>query len=170
MKKRWINICLALTLTTGPSLMIETTAQATGRGPCSADRYDVTRSTPTDVRERKMRALIRCAFTRFGIPEEIDTAFVIAQRESGFNPWAKNPNEAAACRPWSETSYGSCGIYQELSRFHSTRVRAYLRERWFPRTWPEVPILQARANVLIAALMVRARGWCDWTAPDYCGG
>jgi hypothetical protein len=124
---------------------------------------------PSDERVHRVKALIRCAFHAFDIGAEIPTAFAVIQRESGFRPWATNPVTTGVCRPYSETVFGSCGLAQHLARYWPGRARAYLRERWFPNTWGHVPVLQARANIIVTALIVKTRGWCDWT-PPYCGG
>ncbi len=52
---------------------------------------------------------------------------------------------------------------QHLARYWPGRVQVFLRARWFPRAWPQVPVLQARANVLVTAKMVRAGGWAPWS-------
>lgn len=143
--------------------MMTTTANATGKGPCSEDRYEVTKGMDRDVRVHKMRGLIRCVFTHLGIEGQIGTAFDVIDRESSYWPWAKNPAETSACRPWSSTPYGSCGLAQHLARLWPGRVRLYLHEWMFPRTWPHVPVLQARANIIVMGHMVRAGGWGPWS-------
>lgn len=164
-KSRLAALILTIGLTT---MTMTTTAHATGQGPCSEPRYEVGKQMSDEVRIRKVKALIRCVFDHLGLSAQIPTAYAIAQRESGFRPWATNPVAADVCRPYSVTPYGSCGVFQHLARYWPGRVRAYLTPRWFPHTWPQVPVLQERANVLVTAKIVKARGWCDWT-PPYCG-
>ena len=158
------RLALLLTLCLTWSTMTTTTAQATGEGPCSERRFNVTRTMSTDVRIAHVKALIRCAFTWAGIPEEIDTAYYVASRESGMQPWATNPVASTVCRPYSANPYGSCGLFQHLARYWPGRVSAYLHERWFPHTWPHVPVLQARANVMVTAIMVKQGGWSPWSS------
>jgi hypothetical protein len=114
------------------------------------------------VREAHVKALIRCVFSRVGVGWQITTAYAIVKRESGYQPWAKNPWTYSACHPWSSSVYGSCGLAQHLARYWPGRVQAYLPRRYFPFTWPHVPILQPRANVWAMAVMVRTGGWGPW--------
>lgn len=161
MKRSMTRLLISALLTLG-AFTIPTTAQATGRGPCSEDRYEVDRQMPRSERVRKVKSLIRCVFSYLDITGEIPTAFVVVERESGFTPWARNPDTDGACRPWSTNPYGSCGASQHLAVYWPGRVRAFLHRRWFPGTWPHVPILQLRANVMTMALMVRRGGWSPW--------
>jgi hypothetical protein len=141
------------------------TAQPRATGPCRGWRYEAKRSTPYAAKVRRMRRLIRCVFTVVGIGGQVSTALLIAERESGFHPWARNPDVRSACR-WT-SPYGSCGLYQHLMRYWGGRVRAWLPKAYFPR-WPRVGPLRARANVWVTAVMVRRSGWCPWTPPYTC--
>jgi hypothetical protein len=102
---------------------------------------------------------IRCAFDRFA-PAQLDHALDIAYRESRYHADARNPSEPSACR-W-EDPYGSCGAFQHLMRYWGERVLTFGRAAWFSRTWPHVPILNARANAIVTARMVAAGGWGPW--------
>jgi hypothetical protein len=149
-------ITTALTLT-----MIPTPAQATGRGPCSQDRYEVDRQQTIEIRHRRVRVLIRCVFGYLDITAEIPTALYVVERESGFTPWATNPDEAGSCRPWSTDPYGSCGLAQHLARYWPGRAAAFLPAAFFPARRPSV--LQARANLWAMGRMVKRGGWGPWS-------
>jgi hypothetical protein len=129
-------------------------AGAIGRGPCSEERYEVTRSMPRDIRVHKMRGLIRCVFDHLGIDSQVGTAFYVADRESSYYPWAINHA--------SSSSYDCIGLFQHMRQYWGSRVRAYLPERYFP-AWPNIGAKQARANVYVAARMVKAGGWSPWS-------
>lgn len=153
------------TITAIAGALVATTinpAQATGRGPCSEDRYEVTATMSITTRNERMKDLIRCAFTHVGIPAQIPTAQDVAWRESRYTPSAKNPATWSACRPWSSNPYGSCGLFQHLARYWPGRVRTFGKAWWFPQHWPQVPVLQARANALVTARMVKRGGWGPW--------
>lgn len=137
-------------------------AHASGVGPCSTTRYELTRSTPAALRELRAHHLIRCVFTYVGIPGQVATALKVARRESGYIPWAKNPWTDGACRAFSPDPYGSCGLFQHLARYWPARVRAYLPAKFFPQ-WPHVSVLGARANTWATARMVKAGGWGPWS-------
>lgn len=149
----------ALTTTTMP-------AGATGRGPCSEDRYEVTVQMSREMRVSRMQALIRCVFNVMDIGAQVPTAFAIAERESSYWPWARNPNSDSACHPWGTNPYGSCGLFQHLARYWPARAHSYLPDWAFKN--PHPGIRQARANVWVTARMVKASGWCHWTPPYYC--
>jgi hypothetical protein len=123
-------------------------AQPKPDGPCIG--YGVNHSTPADVRTTRMRALIRCTFDWVGLPNDVDTAQYVADRESGYYPWAYNPS-------------GCAGLYQHMTAYWPSRVQTYLKSWWFPKTWPDVSVYNPRANALVAASMVRAGGWQPWS-------
>lgn len=111
------------------------------------------------------RALIRCAFTWAGIPGSTESAWAIADRESNYLPWAKNPWVQSACQPYSANPYGSCGTFQHLARYWPSRVQRYVKSWWFPHRFPQVEPRNERANALVSAQMWRAQGgacpaWC----------
>jgi len=155
------SVLISALLTLG-AFTIPTTAQATGRGPCSEDRFEVDRQQTIEIRHRRVRSLVRCVFGYLDIAGEIPMALVVVERESGFTPWATNPAEPGACRPWSTISYGSCGLAQHLSRYWPGRAAAFLPDPFFPAQRPSV--LQARANLWAMGRMVkRSDGWAPWS-------
>jgi hypothetical protein len=129
-------------------LPIGTKAKAAERD-CVGWMYRVDHRTPAPTRDRRMRHLIHCVFLQLGIPGEVPTAVVVADRESGLAPWALNPSSGAA------------GIFQHIQSYWPARGRALPREQ-FPR-WPDSSVFNARANVWAAARMVKASGWGAWT-------
>lgn len=129
---------------------------------CGGTSTHVTHATPPVIRTRRMRRLIRCVFDYYGLAAQIPTALYVADRESNFIPWAKNPWTQGACRAFSANPYGSCGTYQHLARYWAARVRAYLPHRGFPH-WPRVSPLSPRANVIVTARMVKSGGWGPWS-------
>ena len=118
-------------------------------GPCSEPELRITRGMPLGAQRWRSRALVRCAFERFA-PVELETALRVADRESGFDPYAFN---------------GTCckGLFQHHAAYWHDRVRTYLERRWFPNTWPSTSPFRARANVIVTALMVKRFGWGAWT-------
>lgn len=179
--KRLIAICAALTVTLAGEVSAATaletkavlqqvtttttSAQARATGPCRGWQYQAEHATPYTTKVRRMKRLIRCVFTFNGIPGQVATAFPIADRESGFSPWARNPDVSSACR-WREP-FGSCGIFQHVMRYWPGRVRALLPREFFPQ-WPRVSALNERANVWVTARLVKKDGWCHWTPPYSC--
>lgn len=158
--KRKIALAFASALIGITMLMQPANATTQPAGPCTG--YGVNRTQGHDYIHARMHKLVRCAFEWAGIGDQVDTAFYVIDRESGFWPWAKNPSEAAACKPWSRVSYGSCGLAQHLSRYWPERARNHLKAWWFPKSYPQVSPLNARANALVTALMVRSGGWGPW--------
>jgi hypothetical protein len=116
---------------------------------CTGWQYRVEHSTPLTTRERRMKKLIACVFREAGIGEEGDYAKVIADRESGLEPWALN------------SSSGAAGLFQHIQSYWPGRAHALPRPQ-FPR-WPESSVFNARANAWAAARMVKASGWGAWT-------
>lgn len=94
-----------------------------------------------------MRRLVTCVFAEYA-PGNSVTALAIADRESGFYPWAKNPYSSAS------------GLFQHLGSYWPGRASAYL-ERWMFAGWP-VSVFDPRANAIAAAKMVAASGWGAW--------
>jgi hypothetical protein len=109
-----------------------------------------------------MHRLADCIFERFGQGYAVPD--YVIERESGWMPWATNPNDGNSCRPFtSDGNYGSCGLGQHLSRYWEGRMQAFLRADWFKR-WPIGP-LDPRANLIVTAKMYAAQGgacpaWC----------
>jgi hypothetical protein len=96
------------------------------------------------------RREIVCAFGRFA-PSQVGTALAIAERESGLHATAVNHYSGAG------------GLFQHLPRYWASRVLSLGRRAWFPRLWPNVPILNARANAIITARYVAVEGWGAWS-------
>lgn len=131
-------------------------APRTGRwnGPCQGWEHGENLTTPAIFNadraesERKMRRLIACVFHRWA-PGNVGTALYVADRESGFNPWATNPS--SLCR----------GLFQHIDSAWASRADTYLWPGWFrrhPITWAD-----PRANAIVAARMVAAGGWGPWS-------
>jgi len=166
MKRALIAATLAAVLVVIPTAAGASPHETRWEGPCSTWMYGEALTTPAKFNadlersHRMMRRLAACLFARFDagpVPE------YVIERESGWNPWATNPNDGHSCRPFTGGNYGSCGLAQHLSRYWEGRMRAYLRPGWY-RRWPVGP-LDPRANLIAMAKMVRAQGgvcpaWC----------
>ena len=130
-------------------------ATASGRGPCSQDRFDTRPRMGHEVIERKVRGLIRCAVGRWSVPGGVATADRIARCESGYYPWAVGGN--------------NLGVYQHAAPYWMARVHRYLRPAWFnDHQWHRLTTrlngaFIARANVLVAMRMAHAGGWAAWS-------
>jgi len=113
--------------------------------------------------ERRLKRLAACVFDWRRPGTYMPTVYAVIERESGWWPWATNPDEQGACRAWEPHPYGSCGLAQHLAIFWPGRVRAYIAPRWFP-AWPQVSPLDARANLIAMAGMWDGGGcpgaWC----------
>jgi hypothetical protein len=96
---------------------------------------------------RMMQRLVICAFATWA-PGEGVTALVVADRESGFYPYAVSPSG----------SY--LGLFQHSAAYWPGRAAAYLRPAWFthnPAHWTD-----PRAQAIVSARMVAAGGWGPW--------
>ncbi len=149
-----IAATLFIALTWITILMPPQPALATGKGPCSSPRFEVTTSTGPLIRTHKMRHLIRCVFTYVGIPGQIPKALDVARREPGYQPWAINH----ALYP----EHDCLGLFQMMRMYWPGRVTNLLPPRYFP-AWPDVSAFNARANTWVAAKMVKVAGWGAWT-------
>jgi hypothetical protein len=99
--------------------------------------------------EQMMMRLIVCVFAVFA-PGQSAYALAIADRESGFYPWAKNPYSSAS------------GVFQHLASYWPGRA-ASLNRGWFGKgAWP-ASVFDPRANAIAAAIMVRNSGWGAWS-------
>lgn len=114
--------------------------------------------------ERQLHRLAECVFDwqapGYAVPTSIIT------RESGWWPWAKNPNTSTACVVFGgdREPFGSCGLSQQMARYWIGRERAFLQPAWFG-AWPQVSPLDARANLIVMARMWRNNGGA---CPDWC--
>ncbi len=88
---------------------------------------------------------IRCATNKFGV--DTSHALEIADRESGYSWWARNPLS------------GTCGIFQHIPRYWPGRRAAFLRVHPY---WHLLPsCYNARSNVVVSAWMMR-HGFGPW--------
>lgn len=133
-------------------------------GPCTGFRWrarDVAPAVRPDVIRERVGDLMDCAARTYGIDAY---AFkTIAQRESGWWPFAKNPDAPSACR--RRHPFGSCGLFQHLIVYWPGRAATYLQPGWFAHPPRDVSVLNARANAIVSARMWKAQGgpcpaWC----------
>jgi hypothetical protein len=101
--------------------------------------------------ETMMMRLIVCVFAVFA-PGQSAYALAIADRESSFYPWAKNPYSSAS------------GIMQHLATYWPGRAAAYLHRGWFGKgAWP-ASVWDPRAQAIVTARMVGPEGdWSPWS-------
>lgn len=151
MRKIIIVALVAAAFTTS----VTVTAEASGFGPCSQDRFDVRPRMGHAKVERKMRALIRCATDRWNVSGGISQATRVASCESGLWPWAIGGS--------------NYGIYQHNIYYWFDRVDRWLSPRWFnDHQWERLQTrrsgaLLARANVIVGIRMAHAGGWGPWS-------
>ena len=162
MKRTIVAVLVATALIPSPA-----TAAERPSGPCTGFQWRAP-DAPKEIRliviQEVVSDLITCVERRWPVPGGIQKALEIAWRESNLLWFAANPSREACNSGW-----GSCGVYQHLGRYWPSRVKQYLRPEWFPKTWPDVPWSNARANVIVAIRMAHSGGWCPWTPPGYCG-
>lgn len=159
--KRYVT-CIALTM----SILIGTgmtPADADGRGPCSGwfseVRPDMNRNgVAGDIGDKalvrhRVEHLIDCAVRIWPVAGGTYYARAIAERESGFWPWAQNPSSLCS------------GLYQHVLSLWPGRAQAFLRRDWFsPWRWSRgISVFDARANVLVSIRMAHAGGWGPWS-------
>jgi hypothetical protein len=117
------------------------------------------------IASAREHALADCVFAKWGRGYAVPTSVI--QRESGWWPWAKNPDTATACLVWdvSYVPFGSCGLSQQMAQYWPGRVVAYLQPAWFPTSWPQISPLDMRANLIAMAKMWDGGGcpgpWCS---------
>lgn len=87
---------------------------------------------------------IRCASHRFGV--STSTALYIADRESNFQPYARN------------SSSGACGIFQHMPQYFAGRLAA-VPDHF--RNW-RYSCFNARSNILAALWMAHRYCWGAW--------
>lgn len=136
-----LAVCIAI----GAATMQTATAK-----PRACTDYRVTPSMGAEWRRNRVVGLIRCVFTKVGIPSQIPEALYIADRESSYYPWAWN--RSSDCR----------GLFQHVGWAWHGRALSYLPLRQFPRR-ATTPAFNARANAWVAAVMVRRGGWGPWS-------
>lgn len=94
-----------------------------------------------------VRDLIRCAHNRVGHKHQTRTSLYIANRESGYNPRAKNPYSTAG------------GLYQWLeSSWPGTRFPSMARRFGYP-SWNR---FDARAAAFVSARVMKQSGCSPW--------
>lgn len=119
-------------------------------GPCHGKVYATPHGLGAGVIRQHVKNLIGCATDHWSVEYGEGQALCVAERESGYWPWAVN------------SSSGAAGIYQHLPRYWEGRARLYLRREWFPNSvWPPSPF-RARANVLVSIRLAHAVGWYPW--------
>lgn len=94
--------------------------------------------------QHEVRRTIDCATERWGVSRS--TAFYVANRESHFGQFARNPYS------------GACGVFQHIPRYFNGRLHA--TPNWFKPLGQSC--LNARSNVLAAIWMAR-HGWGPWS-------
>jgi hypothetical protein len=103
---------------------------------------------PTAEKDWRVVRIMSCATERWSVPGGTSYALGIAWRESHYDPFA-----------WNDSGCG--GVMQHMLRYWPARVRAYLEPSWF-RSWPNVSIFNARANIIVAVRMAHDSGWDAW--------
>lgn len=100
--------------------------------------------------DREVKKLIACAVSRYPVSGGLDKALYIANRESGFECRANNPNSSAF------------GVYQVISSTW-TSWHAGLPPRWWHRRWELMHSRgNCRANVMVSIRIAHSGGWGPW--------
>jgi Transglycosylase SLT domain len=89
-----------------------------------------------------VRDLVAALFSRIAGPGQVGTALCVANRESHFNPYARNPYSSAA------------GVFQWVSRSWASYSRRY--------GFGGASVFNAYANIAVAAHAVADGGWGPW--------
>ncbi len=142
-----VHLRYLLTITLSLAVMLSPqVSQAADRGPCYGPSYEVKHGMTTDEQHDNVRALIRCATSRWDVPGGYEQALQVATCESSLYSWAE--------------SNGNYGLYQ--IRDWSSHAHTYLERDWFPFHW--LPRWQlARANVLVTVRWAHQLGWGAWS-------
>jgi hypothetical protein len=146
---------LFISLTTTLVLATVSMAHASGRGPCSQDRFDTRPAMGSTVVARRNAALVRCAVRRWSVPGGADKAVSVFRCESSLWSWAH--------------SNGNLGVAQQRDTYWRGRARSYLRRAWFnDRQWHRVLTVPGgaylgRANVLVSIRQAHRGGWGPWS-------
>jgi hypothetical protein len=98
--------------------------------------------------DKEVKLTIRCAVQHWPVQGGVTKAFYIADRESGFNEFAKNPYSSAA------------GVYQFVSGTWNGVHDA--THRWWHRWKLNHTVFDARANSLAAVRWAHLHGWDPW--------
>ena len=94
------------------------------------------------ARDTSVRGLVVALFSRIAGPGQVGMALCVANRESHFNPYARNPYSSAA------------GVFQWVSRSWATYSRRY--------GYGGASVFNAYANIAVAAHAVADGGWGPW--------
>jgi hypothetical protein len=89
-----------------------------------------------------VRSMVIALFSRIAGPGQVPMALCIANRESSFNPYARNPNSSAA------------GVFQWLTRSWTGYSHRY--------GFGGASVFNAYANISVAAHAVADGGWGPW--------
>jgi len=89
-----------------------------------------------------VRDLVVALFSRIAGPSQVATALCVANRESRFDPYARNPHSSAA------------GVFQWVARSWATYSRRY--------GFAGHSVFDAYANIAVAAHAVADAGWGPW--------
>lgn len=122
---------------------------------CKGWQYRIEQGMGYAKIERRAKRLILCAFSVNGNPNQVLTAWYVADRESSFAPWAYNSGSCASglfqhiCGYWS-------GVNGDPGR------RMLLPKSQFPNR-AKVSPFNARANAWVTAIMVGQGNWGPWS-------
>jgi hypothetical protein len=89
-----------------------------------------------------VRSLVIALFSRIAGPGQVGMALCVANRESSFNPYARNPYSSAA------------GVFQWVSRSWTSYSYRY--------GYGGASVFNAYANIAVAAHAVADGGWGPW--------
>jgi len=89
-----------------------------------------------------VRGMVIALFSRIAGPGQVGMALCVANRESSFNPYARNPYSSAA------------GVFQWVSSSWASYSRRY--------GYAGASVFNAYANIAVAAHAVRDGGWGPW--------
>lgn len=141
MTKRLIIVALI-----AASLTAASPAHAEGKGPCTGWFSNVRPAMGAARVQHRVERLIDCAVRIWPVPGGNFYARSIAERESGYWPWAVSPT-------------GCVGLFQHVPRYWPGRRAAYWNRSWF---WRTPSAFNARANVIVSIRMASAGGWGPW--------
>lgn len=126
-------------------------AAASGRGPCTEERYEVKHSMSTEVQHRNVKRLIRCAVRRWAVEGGASKALAVAECESSLYTWASNGTYE--------------GIYQ-IGNWPGARSTWLAHRHWYFPRWVNTDwkpsALNERANVIVSIRWAHALGWSAW--------
>jgi hypothetical protein len=133
---------IALGATLAVSLATPASAQPWRNDECRYQFVDHHRNWSKE----EVKLTIRCAAHKFGV--SVGKALHIADRESSFYQFAKNPYSSAA------------GIYQHIQSYWYGRVRSFIQA--VPKYRPiGTSVFNARSNVMVSLHMARS-SWSPW--------